>query len=125
MSHPNYDVIVIGGGHAGVEAAAVSARLGAKTALITKDFNNLGELSCNPAIGGIGKGTLVKEIDALDGLMARITDLSGIHYKILNENCKHHENWGKVKGSLTCTFRVLFLKYILLRTVNRSTFLCY
>jgi tRNA uridine 5-carboxymethylaminomethyl modification enzyme len=93
MTSSNYDVIVIGGGHAGVEAATAAARTGANTALITKNLSNLGELSCNPAIGGIGKGTLVKEVDALDGIMARITDLSGIHYKMLNES-KGPAVWG-------------------------------
>ena len=80
-----YDVIVIGGGHAGVEAAAASARLGVSTLLITPKPENLGEMSCNPAIGGIAKGTLVKEIDALDGLMGYVVDQAGIHYKMLNE----------------------------------------
>ncbi|HJD66661.1 MAG TPA: tRNA uridine-5-carboxymethylaminomethyl(34) synthesis enzyme MnmG [Rickettsia endosymbiont of Bembidion nr. Transversale] len=80
-----YNVIVIGGGHAGVEAAAASARLGVSTLLITPKPENLGEMSCNPAIGGIAKGTLVKEIDALDGLMGYVIDQAGIHYKMLNE----------------------------------------
>src|SRR3712207_8095926 len=81
---PGFDIIVVGGGHAGTEAAAAAARMGASVALLSFSREQIGAMSCNPAIGGLGKGHLVREIDALDGVMGRIADRAGIQFRLLN-----------------------------------------
>ncbi len=116
----DFDVIVIGAGHAGCEAAAAAARSGVHTALITNSLSTIGEMSCNPAIGGLGKGHLVREIDALDGIMGVVADQSGIQFRLLNSSRGH-----AVRGPRTQSDRELYKKYMqemLLNYCNLSLF---
>ena len=119
MKH-NYEIIIIGGGHAGTEASYISAFLGAKTLLITNNIKKIGEMSCNPAIGGLGKGHLVREIDSLGGIMSSAADFSGIQFRLLNRS-----KGPAVQGPRTQIDREIYKNYIQkeLKSLNKLSIL--
>jgi len=119
MFQDDYDIVVVGGGHAGCEAATTAARMGAKTLLISHKFETIGEMSCNPAIGGLGKGHLVREIDALDGIMGKIADLSSIQYRLLNRT-----KGPAVRGPRAQSDRKLYKKYMQREIQSTSNLSC-
>src|SRR5436189_1181848 len=115
-----YQVIVVGGGHAGTEAALASARMGCKTLLLTHSIDTLGQMSCNPAIGGIGKGHLVKEVDALGGLMASAIDRAGIQFRILNSS-----KGPAVRATRAQADRTLYRQAIRMALENQPNLTCF